>query len=148
MKKVVSVHLGGRVFQIEEDAYVFLDNTLNGQWRKQELEIRIAERLEQKFAGGRSVVTRVDVADVLYQLGVSASTFRPEEDSLRSKKLYRKTGDKVIAGVCAGLGDYFEIDPVIMRVLFVAAFFMGSMGFWLYIILWIIVPKAPKSLYA
>lgn len=48
---------------------------------------------------------------------------------------------KVLGGVCAGLANYFGIDAVIARVLFVLAFMAFSAGFWLYIILWIVMPE-------
>ena len=146
MKKVISIHLAGKMFQIEEDAYTYLNNVLSGQWKKQELEAQIAERLEQKLIGSKTVVTYPDVVDVLYQLGFSAQEYRSATASLREKRLYRQPKDKMIGGVCGGIAEYFEIDPVIVRVLFVIALFLGTMGFWLYIILWIIVPKAPQQL--
>lgn len=60
-----------------------------------------------------------------------------------NKKLYRSRTDKIIGGVCGGLGKYFEIDPVLIRVLFVfLAFFHGS-GLILYLLLLIIVPQEP-----
>lgn len=57
------------------------------------------------------------------------------------KKLERSRTNRVIAGVCAGLADYFKIDVALMRVLFVVATICGSFGFWMYIILWIVVPE-------
>jgi phage shock protein C len=55
-------------------------------------------------------------------------------------RLYRDENRKVIGGVCAGLADYFNIDDSIMRIIFVfAVVFLGT-GFWLYIILWIVIP--------
>ena len=146
MKKVISIHLADKMFQIEEDAYTYLNNVLSTQWKKQELEAQVAERLEQKLNGGKTVITYPDVVDALYQLGFSASEYQSAKATLREKRLYRQPKDKMIGGVCMGLSEYFDIDPVILRVLFVLAFFMGSMGFWLYIILWIIIPKVPKSL--
>ena len=148
MKKVISVHLGNKMFQIEEDAYAYLNNVLNSQWKKQELEVQVAERLEQKLTGGKSVITYPDVVDVLYQFGFSASDYQSATAFLREKRLYRQPKNKMIAGVCTGLGEYFEIDPVIVRVLFVAILFAGTIGFWLYIILWIIVPSVPPKLNA
>jgi phage shock protein PspC (stress-responsive transcriptional regulator) len=59
------------------------------------------------------------------------------------KKLYRSNNDKIIAGVCAGLGDYINIDPTIVRLIFMILFLMGTGGFWIYIILWAIVPLPP-----
>ena len=144
MKKVISVHLSNKMFQIEEDAYTYLNHALNHQWKKQELEAQVAEQLEQKLAGGKTVITYPDVVDALYQLGFSAAEYQ-SATSLREKRLYRQPKDKMIGGVCTGLSEYFEIDPVLVRVLFVIAFFM-FWGFWAYIILWIIVPQAPDSL--
>ncbi len=57
------------------------------------------------------------------------------------KRLERSRTNRVIAGVCAGLADYFKIDVALMRVLFVVATICGSFGFWMYIILWIVVPE-------
>ena len=58
-----------------------------------------------------------------------------------TKILERSRTNRVIAGVCAGLANYFNIDISLMRVLFIVAFICGSFGFWLYIILWIVVPE-------
>ena len=55
------------------------------------------------------------------------------------KKLYRNKYEYKIAGVCSGIGDYFDIDPVIIRLIFLLAFFLGA-GFIVYIIGWIIIP--------
>jgi phage shock protein PspC (stress-responsive transcriptional regulator) len=146
MKKVISVHLANKMFQIEEDAYAYLNNVLSSQWKKSELEAQVAEKLEQRLNAGKTVITYPDVVDALYQLGFSASDYQSVTEPLRNKRLYRSRSGKMIGGVCAGLADFFEIDPVILRVLFVVAFFLGAMGFWLYILLWIIVPATPKSL--
>ncbi len=58
-----------------------------------------------------------------------------------NKVLYRSRRNRVIAGVCAGLADYFNIDISLMRVLFFVAMLCGSFGFWMYVILWIVVPE-------
>jgi phage shock protein C len=58
-----------------------------------------------------------------------------------SKRLVRDQGNKVIAGVCSGLGNYFNIDPVLVRVAFVLAVIMFGFGFVPYILLWIFMPK-------
>lgn len=59
------------------------------------------------------------------------------------KKLYRSNTDKMIGGVSGGIAEYFEIDPTIVRILFVLAVFFGGGGLIAYIILWIIVPEKP-----
>lgn len=56
------------------------------------------------------------------------------------KKLQRDTQNKVIGGVCSGLANYFDIDVAIVRVLFAIALLCFSTGFWIYLILWIVMP--------
>ncbi len=63
----------------------------------------------------------------------------------QDKKLYRSTTDTMLGGVCAGLADYFGMDATIMRLIFVALFFSGTVGFWFYVILWIVVPEEPAG---
>jgi phage shock protein C len=58
-----------------------------------------------------------------------------------SRRLYRSQTRAVIAGVAAGLGEYFDIDPVIIRLLFIVIVFFGGFGIPLYIVLWILLPK-------
>ncbi len=57
-----------------------------------------------------------------------------------NKKIYRSINDRKIAGVAAGLAEYFNIDPVIVRILFVFGFLLGGSGLILYIIFWAIFP--------
>jgi phage shock protein C len=61
------------------------------------------------------------------------------------KRLYRSTTNKVIGGVAGGLGDYLDIDPVLIRIAFVVTFFFGGAGFLAYIIAWIIIPAQPRE---
>jgi phage shock protein C len=58
-----------------------------------------------------------------------------------SKKLYRKDKEKMIGGVCAGIADYLNIDPVIIRIIFIIALLTEGFGLIIYIILWIILPS-------
>ena len=60
------------------------------------------------------------------------------------KKLYRIPEEGKIAGVCVGMGEYFDIDPVIVRLFFLLSLFMGG-GLIVYIIAWIIVPKISRN---
>jgi len=61
------------------------------------------------------------------------------------RRLMRSSTDKKIAGVCAGLADYFDLDPTIVRVLWFLAVFFAGTGFLAYIILWIVLPVAPAG---
>lgn len=58
------------------------------------------------------------------------------------KRLYRSNKDRMMAGICGGLAEYFNIDPTVVRLLAVVAFFLTASGaFWAYIIMWAVVPE-------
>ena len=57
------------------------------------------------------------------------------------KKLKRSNTNSVIAGVCGGLGDYFDVDPIIFRIIFVVLCFAGGGGGIIYLLLWIFIPR-------
>ncbi len=61
------------------------------------------------------------------------------------KKLYRSRTDKKIFGVCGGLAKYFNVDPTIVRVVAVASLLVGTLGFWVYIILALVAPVEPAA---
>ncbi|MFH0936371.1 MAG: PspC domain-containing protein [Candidatus Woesearchaeota archaeon] len=60
------------------------------------------------------------------------------------KRLYRSGKDKIIAGVCGGIAEYFNIDPVIIRILLILSIFLWGFGVLFYLIAWIIIPRNPK----
>lgn len=62
----------------------------------------------------------------------------------QNKKLYRSNTDRMLGGVCGGLGEFFEIDPVIFRLLFIVSAFLGG-GIILYLVLWLIIPEPNNS---
>lgn len=170
MKKNISINISGIIFHIEEDGYdalrKYLDsiNQYFGSFEDSseilaDIENRIAEIFLAKLSEGKQVITRQDVNSLMATMG-NVSDFKaaeeqefaeqPKKDRAHTsspgsattyKKLYRDQRRKILGGVCAGLGHYFNIDPVWPRVLFALLIF-GS-GFFLfiaYIILWIVVP--------
>ena len=62
------------------------------------------------------------------------------------KRLYRSRESRMIAGVCGGLGEYFDMDPTIVRLIVVAAALAAGGGILAYILAWIIVPERPAGL--
>jgi phage shock protein C len=62
---------------------------------------------------------------------------------LPPKRLMRSSRDKKIGGVCAGLADYFDLDPTIVRIVWLLAIFFAGTGVLVYLILWIALPLAP-----
>jgi phage shock protein PspC (stress-responsive transcriptional regulator) len=62
---------------------------------------------------------------------------------MEPKRLYRSKKDRVLGGVCGGLGNFFTIDPVLVRVMWAISFFVGGVGLLAYLIAWIIIPEDP-----
>ena len=60
------------------------------------------------------------------------------------KRVYRPTEGKIIGGVCAGLGEYFDIDPTWIRILFVLTMFAQGAGLLAYLVAWIVIPRRPE----
>jgi len=159
MKKVVTVNIGGFCFTIEEDAYTKLGQYLDSYKASfadkkeagevmEDIESRIAEIFREQTPLPQQVVDMALVNKVILIMGTpeGADTFNKETTAQpsapRLRRLYRDPDHKVFGGVCSGLAAYFGIDMVIVRVLFIAALFMGSFGFWIYVILWAVTPKA------
>ncbi|MGE5353254.1 MAG: PspC domain-containing protein [Acidobacteriota bacterium] len=74
----------------------------------------------------------------------------PEEEApysrpLQHKRLYKSRKDRIIFGVCGGLGEYLNIDPVIIRLIFVLSFLIGGWGFLVYILAALIMPNGPRE---
>jgi phage shock protein C len=61
----------------------------------------------------------------------------------QTRKLYRSRTERMLAGVCGGLAQYFNLDPTLIRVLFIVLTVLGGAGLVIYVAMWIIVPKEP-----
>ena len=166
MKKVLNISLGNRSFTIEEDAYKRLSDYLQHFRTRlagaagvpytqnaevmEDLESRISELFLQEVGTDGRVVDIKLVDRVTSQLGMPDGTPEtPKSDGAAStepeparKKVYRDYDNKRIAGVCAGLATYLDIDVVLARVLMLVALVAGTAGFWIYVICWIAIPKA------
>ncbi len=169
MNKTVTVNIGGIVFHIEENAYDMLGSYLQAIRNHftisdgrdeiiQDIESRIAEIFQQNLGTARQVVTADDVNQAIGIMGrpedfgateeasannASASSEQNNQsDHFFRRRLYRDTDDKVIAGVCSGIGHRLGIDAVWMRLLFIISVFFAGSGIGVYIILAIVMPKA------
>lgn len=65
---------------------------------------------------------------------------------MENRRLSRNSMNRVIGGVCSGLAEYFGLDIALVRIAFVIAFLFASFGFWLYIILWIVLPDGQRTM--
>lgn len=169
MKKTVSVNIKGINFLIEEDAYELLQDYLDRLQRNlkneegsqeifEDVELRIAELASSKLNDSKTVIELDDIKSILSALG-NPEDFIDDEDIPQSesfeqktnhenteKRLFRDTDTAVIAGVCAGIANFFKIDVVFIRALFVIIFMFAGFGIPVYIIMWIIVPKAKTTI--
>lgn len=74
----------------------------------------------------------------------SRSRSKRSKSSPKVRRLYRSGRDKIIAGVCGGIAEYFSVDPVLVRLLWVLGTLAWGAGFLGYIIAWIIMPRNPN----
>jgi phage shock protein PspC (stress-responsive transcriptional regulator) len=162
MKKTFTINISGTVFHIEEDAYEVLQKYLvklknhfgieeEGNEILSDIEARIAEIFTEKSAGEKDVITLEWVEQIIETMGTPEDFVEEEgeEDEVftsstkRKRRLYRDPERRVIGGVCGGLSAYFNMDPVILRIIFVVLFFVTTGAALLaYLVLWIAVPKA------
>jgi phage shock protein C len=63
---------------------------------------------------------------------------------MQTKRLFRSRTDVMLGGVCGGLAKYLNVDPTIVRLVFVLLLFIGGSGFWIYLVLWLITPVEPR----
>ncbi|PTN09067.1 PspC domain-containing protein [Mangrovibacterium marinum] len=173
MKKTFTINISGSVFHIEEDAYEKLKSYLqmltnhfgsdeDGREILQDIEARIAELFTQKMEDEeKDVVLDSWVDEVMERMGkpedfLEAEGLEAEEEPAGQgagtarqrvkRRMYRDPDHRVLGGVCSGMGAYFNMDPVILRVLNVILFFATG-GTWglVYLVLWIAVPKAKTT---
>lgn len=154
MKKTLSISLGGRPFTIDEDAYTLLDSYLQQVEQRQgraesmeQIELRLAAILGES---GAAVLDLRTVREAMERLGAPDSFGMPPVSSDtaadKPKRLWRSRKDRVIGGVCGGMGDYFGIDPLAIRLVFLILLLFGGGGLILYIVFWIVIPPVPLNL--
>jgi phage shock protein PspC (stress-responsive transcriptional regulator) len=169
MKKTFTINISGTVFHIDDDAYDKLSTYIaqinkhfghdtDAQEIIEDIESRIAELFQERLKNGKEVVTLDQVNEIIAIMGMPDSFDDSIEEekvvdspssntkSSKGRRLYRDPENKILGGVCGGLSAYFGIDPVVIRLIFVALVFLGAgSSILIYFILWIIVPKATNS---
>jgi len=166
MKKAIKINLSGIIFHIDDDAYeklkAYLDSisryfadTQESKEIINDIESRIAELFQERISRESEVITLDIVNEVIDIMGNPEDIADSGEETggkktfhetyTASKRLYRDPENSIIGGVCGGLGAYFAIDPVIFRLLFVIFFFAGGASILVYVILWIVLPRAETA---
>lgn len=180
MNKVININFQGSIIPIEESAWDLLRRYIDSlriyfaqeQGRDEiinDIEIRVAELFLERLKKGAACITDHDVQDITAGIGHPEDLEAAESDQgpaagqdtaeepgtagrQEPRRLKRSANNQVIGGVAAGLGHYMQIDPSIIRLLFVLSLFAGF-GFVVYLVMWVVLPQeimadnAPKRLF-
>lgn len=167
MNKTVTINIAGLFFHIDEDAYnklsnylTAIKNSLNTEGKEEiinDIESRIAEIFSEKIDPKTGVISMVDVDNIIQIMGQPEDYRLDDENETqnqsnenyfndnyikRPRKLFRDGEKKVLGGVLSGLANYFNIDVVWIRIIFILLIFVYGSSIIIYPILWIIIPKA------
>ena len=176
MQRIIQINIAGRLIPIEEDAYLSLKayiTSLEQQFANEEgkdeiiqdIENRIAELFSLRLQAGAPAIDLADVRKVAetlgpaHDLGDHNNYINPnvpahysgtgnKEKTNAHRRLYRDPDNRMLGGVCGGIGRYFGIDPVIIRLIFALFAIFGGAGILVYIVAWAVVPlaKTPQQL--
>jgi phage shock protein PspC (stress-responsive transcriptional regulator) len=161
MNKTIIINIGNTIIHIEEDAYEVLMNYLNEikqHFARSADEFEIVKDIENRIAemiaeilhkNQKSAIDSDDISQIISQMG-SVQEFGDEEaqppsnpqNYITAKKLYRDTDRKIIAGVCSGLSHYLNVKMIWIRLFFFLLVWLFGTGVLVYLIAWILVPKA------
>jgi len=169
MNKTYTINISGIIFHIDEFAFEKLKgylNTIRSYFKDSEgreeimtdIESRIAELFSGRINNAKQVVLMEDVDHMISIMG-NPEVFKNEDGSdtesnfkdtsnnantysSKRKRIFRDGDDKVLGGVCSGVANYFDFDPIWIRLAFAVSFFFFGTGLLFYIILWIVIPEA------
>ena len=163
MKITVSINLGGVAFNIDEDAYTELKRYLKNlelHFADEEssseilsdIEARMSELFRARLSGYKQVINITDVTEVCSIMGNPEEFSNNEGPSPGEKfstpgthRMYRDPDHRIIGGVCSGMGAYWDLEPWIIRVIFLALILAGGLGILVYLILYIVLPEAKTT---
>lgn len=174
MNRTITMNLSGIIFHIEEDAYDKLNkylSTIRSYFKDSDgrdeimsdIESRIAEMLQEKVSKTKQAVLMADVESVITVMGKPEDFAGDNEQAQQSagatagnentrkeyngkrRRVFRDGDEKLLGGVCSGIANYFDFDPIWLRGAFAISFFIFGSGFLLYIILWMIIPEAKTT---
>ena len=163
MNKTININLAGIIFHLDEVAFekfkTYLSNVKTALSKEEsgeeiiaDIEARIAEIFNLRMKeNGSQVVDLSDVEFIIETLGQheafvdESENEEPTSSSKETRRFFRNPDEKVIGGVCSGIGAYFDIDPVWIRVLFLILLFFTGIGFITYVILWAAIPEAKTT---
>ncbi len=160
MKETINVNIAQQAFTMDMDAYsaltAYLDDIScrlleSDKETLSDIEARIAEIFREKTPSPMMVITYGTVRSTMMQIGspenfghtCHSRTYVYGEKAPARRELYRSRRDRSLAGVCGGIAEKFDIDPTLVRILFVVGFFAGFSTFILYLVLWLVLKEEP-----
>lgn len=160
MNKIMNINIGGIIFNVDKETYTRLNaylkeinnhfkGTKGGDEIINDIESRIVELFQQRLNSKKEVITLQDVEEVITIMGKPSDFesesendyFDPDVKQTSKKRMFRDIDNRMLGGVCSGLGAYFQIDTVWFRIGFVIATLSG-LSILAYLILWVIIPPA------
>ena len=161
MNKIIKINLAGQAVSIDEQAYDSLSqymrslekyfiNTESGKEILEDIEARIAELF---FATLRSndFISEIHVQEAITLMGTAQDMGAEDHDESQDsqgykdpkrKKLFRDKDDAIFGGVCSGIGAYYGLDTIAVRIIFILLVMLAGAPIVAYIILWAIIPAA------
>ena len=164
MKETVNANIGSVAFTLDQDAYRLLSSYFDDiRMRLPEgdtetmtdIEARVAEIFRERVTSPMRVITVEVVRAAMAQMGSPADFGDPRDRTSESssysdatpqqspRKLYRSRTERSIAGICGGLGQFFDSDPTMIRLAMLLLILFGGLSIWVYVILWFVIPEEP-----
>ena len=161
MNEIKKCSLSGIGFTLEKVAYNRLNDYLNSlkeayknsadcEEIMADIEARIAELILSAQSDTQCVVTLPIVENIIAQLGSpedisgEEATPKAESNTRIPRRLYRDMENSKLGGVCAGIGDYFNIDPTLIRLAWILFCALGGSGILAYIVATLVMPVQPE----
>ena len=164
MKETVNVSIASQPFTLDQDAYQLLAGYLDDIKSRldggrddetyTDIEARIAEIFREKRPSPMMVITIEIVRAAMEQMGAPDDFGTDNHTETQDEKshfgrrdfelLRRSRSDRMIAGVCGGLAEHFGIDAAMLRLVTILLIIFGGVSLWVYVILWIIIPKQER----
>ena len=156
MKETIQANIGSVAFTLDRDAYDMLKNYLDDVRRRlpsddtetsDDIERHFAEIFRERIASPMHVVTLEMTRAAIERMGSPADfgERRTTPDAAPApRRLRRSLTDRALAGICGGLAEFFGIDSLLVRIVTLLLILCGGLSIWVYIILWILIPEAPR----
>lgn len=170
MKETVNVNIGSVAFTLDEDAYFALRSYFDDIRSRlpegdtetmNDIESRMAEIFRERVSSPMRVISLDVVHAAMAQMGEPSDFGEPRDGARRAdadasptgaeperRRLYRSRTNRSIAGICGGIGEFFDADPTMIRLVTLLLILFGGISIWIYIILWIVIPEEPARTFS